>query len=39
MQRLQWVKQQQDDLKTLKKKKKKKTLWPLFLDGVQLPQG
>ena len=26
---------------TLKKKKKKKkqTLWPLFMDGVQLPQG
>ena len=22
-----------------KKKKKKKTLWPLFMDGVQLPQG
>ena len=21
------------------KKKKKKTLWPLFIDGVQLPQG
>ena len=21
------------------KKKKKKTLWPLFMDGVQLPQG
>ena len=20
-------------------KKKKKTLWPLFIDGVQLPQG
>ena len=20
-------------------KKKKKTLWPLFMDGVQLPQG
>ena len=19
--------------------KKKKTLWPLFMDGVQLPQG
>ena len=23
----------------IKKKKKKKTLWPLFMDGVQLPQG
>ena len=23
----------------LNKKKKKKTLWPLFRDGVQLPQG
>ena len=22
-----------------RKKKKKKTLWPLFMDGVQLPQG
>ena len=22
-----------------KKKKQKKTLWPLFMDGVQLPQG
>ena len=21
------------------KKKKKQTLWPLFMDGVQLPQG
>ena len=21
------------------KKKKKKSLWPLFMDGVQLPQG
>ena len=23
----------------LKKKTLKKTLWPLFVDGVQLPQG
>ena len=23
----------------LKKLKKKQTLWPLFIDGVQLPQG
>ena len=23
----------------LKKKLKKKTLWPLFMDGVRLPQG
>ena len=23
----------------VQKKKKKKTLWPLFMDGVQLPQG
>ena len=22
-----------------KKKKEEKTLWPLFMDGVQLPQG
>ena len=22
-----------------KKKKKSKTLWPFFMDGVQLPQG
>ena len=26
------------DLKNLKKKQNK-TLWPLFMDGVQLPQG
>ena len=24
---------------TIKKLKKKQTLWPLFMDGVQLPQG
>ena len=24
---------------TLLKKKNNKTLWPLFMDGVQLPQG
>ena len=31
----------QDHLKTaaIKKKKNFKTLWPLFMDGVQLPQG
>ena len=26
-------------IRLLKKKIKKKTLWPLFMDGVQLPQG
>ena len=25
--------------KLKKKKKKSKTLWPFFMDGVQLPQG
>ena len=30
---------ERDEIATPKKIKKNKTLWPLFMDGVQLPQG
>ena len=29
----------QSRISVFRKNKKKKTLWPLFMDGVQLPQG
>ena len=36
---LRSFKEQEKTLWTTSLKKTKQTLWPLFMDGVQLPQG
>ena len=38
--RLKYAQGRKENISQVKTaKKKKKTLWPLFMDGVQLPQG